>query len=353
MSNLEEQIVELQKEVAYDSKDYPIEVLVSKYIKDIDLDENEIYVPDYQRDFVWSENRQSRLIESIVLGLPVPPIFLAENKNGRQEIVDGSQRIRTLNAFINGDLKLQGLKKVTKLNGILFQDMDISRRRKFNNTTISVFVLSSNATDEVKNDLFERINKGSDTLRSMETRKGVYRGEFTNFIYNECAKNDQFQGAIKLSATVRKRQEHEELILRFFAISDAYPKFNSFRSSLSNALDGYMGVKKNNFSKEEKKEKLSAFNNMTDFVVNNFKYGFAKDNNKEVFRILFEAISVGTYLALKENPGLRLKKEIDIRNFLDNNEFKKSISGGSRTHSNTNLNRRIDFIKSKLLELAV
>lgn len=80
MSDLESQILELQKEVAYDSKDYPIEVLVNKYTKDIDSDDNEIYVPDYQRDFVWSDTRQSRLIESIVLGLPVPLFFLRKIK---------------------------------------------------------------------------------------------------------------------------------------------------------------------------------------------------------------------------------------------------------------------------------
>ena len=168
MNDVENQIVELKKTVAYDSKDYTIELLVNKYITGLDDDDNEIYVPDYQRDFVWDDSRQSKLIESIVLGLPVPPIFVAENKTGRLEIVDGSQRIRTLNAFIDGSLELKGIEKVTKLNGMKFDDFDISRKRKFNNTTISVFVLSESATEEVKNDLFERINKGSDILRNME-----------------------------------------------------------------------------------------------------------------------------------------------------------------------------------------
>lgn len=353
MSDLESQILELQKEVAYDSKDYPIEVLVNKYIKDIESEENEIYVPDYQRDFVWSENRQSKLIESIVLGLPVPPIFLAENKNGRLEIVDGSQRIRTLNAFIHDELQLIGLNKVTKLNGIIFSNLDISRKRKFNNTTISVFVLSSNATDEVKNDLFERINKGSDILRNMETRKGVYRGKFTDYIYNDCAKNKNFLSSIKLSNTVANRQEHEELILRFFALSDAYPKFSPFNRSLSNALDNYMSLKTSNFTDFEKEEKTKSFNEMTDFVINNFKYGFSKDNNKDVSRILFEAISVGTSQALKEKPSLKLKEKLDIKECLKDQSFKKSTSGGSRTHSNSSLTIRIDFIKNRLLELSI
>lgn len=240
MNDVEDQIIELKKAVAYDSKDYTIELLVKKYLDKIDENENEIYVPDYQRDFVWDASRQSRLIESIVLGLPIPPIFVAENKDGRLEIVDGSQRVRTLSAFLENDLTLENLEKVTKLNGMSYEDFDVSRKRKFNNMTITVIVLSESATEEVKNDLFERINKGSDILRNMETRKGIYRGPFTDFIYDKCATNKKFRESVILSKTVKNRQEHEELVLRFFALIDMRPKYNEFSRSVSKALDDYM-----------------------------------------------------------------------------------------------------------------
>lgn len=352
MSDVENQIVELKKTVAYDSKDYTIELLVNKYITGLDDDDNEIYVPDYQRDFVWDDSRQSKLIESIVLGLPVPPIFVAENKTGRLEIVDGSQRIRTLNAFIDGSLELKGLEKVTKLNGMKFDDFDISRKRKFNNTTISVFVLSESATEEVKNDLFERINKGSDILRNMETRKGVYRGKFTDFIYNECAKNKKFNDSIKLSKNVVKRQEHEELILRFFALVDHYPKFNSFSRSVSKALDDYMGEKRDTFTDAEKEIKKKNFERMISFVVDNFEFSFSKKSGQDVSRILFEAISVGTHFALEKNPNLTLRKKIDVQYFFTDKEFHRAATGQYRTHSTENLNIRINFVKEKLLSLS-
>ncbi|HHH4870611.1 DUF262 domain-containing protein [Escherichia coli] len=353
MNDLENQIIELKKTVAYDSKDYTIELLVNKYFTGIDKEDNEIYVPEYQRDFVWSESRQSKLIESIVLGLPVPPIFVAENSNGRLEIVDGSQRIRTLNAFLNENLKLCNLDKVTKLNGMTFEDFDISRKRKFKNTTIAVFVLSESANDEVKNDLFERINKGSDILRNMETRKGVYRGAFTDFIYKTCAKNDEFIRAIPLAKTVAKRQEHEELILRFFALVDSYPKFSAFSRSVTNALDDYMSSKTNAFDEQEKAKKEKDFNRMVSFVVNNFKNGFSKRNSQEVSRIFFEAISVGTHLALEEKPNLQLTEKVDSSILLSNKEFHKAVTGQYRTHSNDILRKRIEFVRDKLLEMAV
>jgi len=105
--------------VDYDTKEYPVETVVDKYLKDIDEDKNELFVPDYQRDFRWDEKRQSKFIESIIIGLPIPYIFVADvkDKDGRLEIVDGSQRIRTLAAFMRNELKLVNLKKLTELNG--------------------------------------------------------------------------------------------------------------------------------------------------------------------------------------------------------------------------------------------
>ncbi|UXU90350.1 DUF262 domain-containing protein [Burkholderia sp. S-53] len=351
MSDVESQIIELKKTVAYDSKDYTIEILVKKYMDGIEDNENEIYVPEYQRDFVWDNARQSRLIESIVLGLPIPPIFVAENKDGRLEIVDGSQRVRTLSAFLNNELRLDALDKVTKLNGMAFDDFDVSRKRKFNNTTFTVIVLSESATDEIKNDLFERINKGSDILRNMETRKGVYRGPFTDFLYNECANNMDFRTALRLSRNVQKRQEYEELVLRYFALVDIYPKYTEFSRSVSKALDHYMASKRDEFVSDEKAEKLLNFNSMIEFVVKNFEYGFLKGPNKDASRIFFEAIAVGTHLALKEVPQLVLKKKIDVQYWLRDREFNKSINGEYRTHSTENLLKRIHFVKDHILSM--
>ena len=311
-NNVEEQIIELKKTVAYDSKDYTIEILAKKYNEGLDEDKNEIFVPDYQRDFVWDDARQSRLIESIVLGLPIPPIFVAENSDGRLEIVDGSQRVRTLSAFLNDELTLIELEKITMLNGMTFNELDVSRKRKFNNTTFTVIVLSESATDEVKNDLFERINKGSDILRNMETRKGIYRGPFTDFIYNDCATNKNFQGSLKLSKTVQKRQEYEELVLRFFALIDFYPKYSEFSRSVSNTLDNYMSGKRDTFDDIEKQTKLKQFNRMVDFVSKNFQHGFLKGPEKDASRIFFEAISVGTHLALEKNPTLNCVKKLTL-----------------------------------------
>ena len=128
LTKVEEQIYSKRREVRYDIRDLTVEIIVGKFIESYDDIENDrdgynyIYVPEYQRDFTWDINRQSKLIESVVLGLPIPFIFVAENSNSSWEIVDGSQRIRTLNAFVNNELKLTGLKSLNLLNDLSFND---------------------------------------------------------------------------------------------------------------------------------------------------------------------------------------------------------------------------------------
>lgn len=238
---IESQILEQKRSVDYDTREFTIEILVSKYLTDLDCENNEIFVPDYQRDFTWDQDRQSKFIESLILGLPVPLIFLAENELGRLEIVDGSQRIRTLAAYLNDELVISNLIKLTQLNGLKFSQLSTARQRKINNTALRMIVLRENTTDEVKSDIFERINRGSDPLYAMEKRKGIFKGPFNDFIYNECAQNYDFKELAPLSPLVEKRQEHEELILRFFALYDAYPAFSyTERTGIATYLDTYL-----------------------------------------------------------------------------------------------------------------
>ncbi len=109
----EDQILEKQKIVDFDIKEFTIELLISKYLKGIDENDNDIFIPEYQRNFVWDKTRQSKFIESVLLGLPIPYIFTADT-DGRLEIVDGSQRLRTLVAFLQNKLVLRDLDVLTE-----------------------------------------------------------------------------------------------------------------------------------------------------------------------------------------------------------------------------------------------
>ena len=348
MDRIEKEIIDQQKTVDFDTREFTIEIMVNKYLKNLEEENNELFVPDYQREFVWDTTRQSRLIESIILGLPIPIIFVAENKDGRLEIVDGSQRIRTLSAFLSGDLTLEGLDKLSLLNNLKFHDLSISRQRKINNTPIRMIVLSDKTSETVKNDLFDRINRGSDLLLNMEKRKGIYKGKFNDFIYDKCAKLELLKKLAPLSKVVEKRQEHEELILRFFALADNYPKYKTQYQGIGAYLDEYMNAKNSTFTSEEADEKYTSLIKVLEFVNENFENGFSKKRNQGVSRVFFEAISVGVTLAIDENNKVDAQK-INLEKILKLDNFLKAISGDRPTHSKDKINRRIELVKKYIL----
>lgn len=350
IERLESEIENQQRNVSYDTKEYTIEIVVQKYLNDLDKNENEFFVPEYQREFVWDEVRQSRFIESLMIGLPIPYIFLAETDKGRYEIVDGSQRIRTLAAFLNDELKIKGLEKIEDLNNLVFSNLDISRQRKFKNISLKMIVLSERTTDETKNDIFERINRGSDLLKDMEYRKGIYTGEFNEFLY-KLSKDALYVKLTPIAKWLEKRQEREELLLRFFAFSEWYPSFSDSKG-ISKQLDDYMKGKNIIFNKDIEKEMTEKFNITMKFVDKYYPYGFAKNERaRQVARPYFEALSVGAYLALKDNPSLTISKE-NIISILTNGEFLTSVSGRYQTHKAKTIRERIDYVKDRLKEYA-
>lgn len=350
IERLESEIENQQRNVSYDTKEYTIEIVVQKYLNDLDKNENEFFVPEYQREFVWDEVRQSRFIESLMIGLPIPYIFLAETDKGRYEIVDGSQRIRTLAAFLNDELKIKGLEKIEDLNNLVFSNLDISRQRKFKNISLKMIVLSERTTDETKNDIFERINRGSDLLKDMEYRKGIYTGEFNEFLY-KLSKDELYVKLTPIAKWLEKRQEREELLLRFFAFSEWYPSFSDSKG-ISKQLDDYMKEKNVIFNKDIEKEMTKKFNITMKFVDKYYPHGFAKNERaRQVARPYFEALSVGAYLALKDNPSLTISKE-NIISILTNGEFLTSVSGRYQTHKAKTIRERIDYVKDRLKEYA-
>lgn len=334
----ENQILEQQVFADYDTKEYPIEVIVQKYEDFKDDDMNELFIPTYQRDFVWDEKRQSKFIESILIGLPIPYIFTAD-RGERFEIVDGSQRIRSLSAYINNILTLQGLEKLTYLNGTKFDDLLLARQRRFKRKTLRMIELTEKANADVTNDLFERINTGSDILRKMEVRKGVFAGKFYDFV-TECSQNALFKKLCPISEKVRKREEAQELVLRFFAYSDNYLKF---KHRVDEFLNEYIKENKDHFDETRLKNE---FDKMLAFVDRYFPNGFTKGTNSTTTpRVRFEALSVGVNLALRLNPNL-VPRDLS---WMDSNEFKIHTRSDA-SNSKPKIKGRIEFVRDNLLE---
>lgn len=339
-----------QREVDFDSKEMTVELVVSKYMDKLDIEENELFVPDYQRDFVWPIKNQSRLIESLIIGLPIPHIFVADvesedpDLDGRIEIVDGSQRVRTLHAFLSDNLTLEFLQLIPQLNGFKFSDLPTSRQRRFSRISVRIIELS-NCTEATRRDLFERINTGSDELKDMEVRKGSKHGSST--LYNEvikvCADNLIFKEVVPLSPVKLKRGEDLEFSLRFFAYLNNYQEFDH---SVKEFLDNYLDAE-NDKTPEEIAGMNEVFNKTMVFAKNHFPFGFKKSTgSKTTPRVRFEALSVGIALALEEEPNL---VPTDISDWLFSDEF-KALTTGDASNSKPRVIARIEYVKNKLLE---
>lgn len=371
VSRSEKEIYDLRKSVRYDIRELTVQIIVNKYEKGLEYQEdndnqdkskfyNVLFIPEYQRDFTWNEEKQSRFIESILLGLPIPLVFVAENKDSAWEIVDGSQRIRTLYAFLNNKLMLKGLEKIKTLNGFQFKDLDVTRQGKFMDTPLRMIVLSEDADDEVKRDMFERINRGSDLLKPIQMRRNI-PGEFTNFIFSITEKEaEKVKGNWKeinnllveltpIDKWSEIRDERTELVLRFYALLDTYP--NLPKKDVQKFLDDYLVQKNKEVAQNPQiiNEYHSKFLKVLKFVKANSLYGFRENNRKKTKRVIFEALSVGIYLALSEKPDLRCNENAIIE-ILKSNELKATWSGNWQAiYALDKVATRIQIIKEQLL----
>ncbi len=361
----EKQIVTQLKDVRYVVREYPTEVVVQKYLKGRNEDENEVYVPDYQRELIWPERHKSRFIESLLIGLPIPFLFVADvgdeedpDKSGRLEIVDGVQRIRTLAEFMTGNLVLSNLDRLSRLNGFRFNDLPVSRQRRFRRATLRLIELTEAVTEDVRREMFDRINSGSVKLEAVEVRRGMEPGPFLELV-TELAADPLLHQLAPISDGLRKRFEYEELVTRFFAFVNRYEDYGKNGKVVANFLLTYVR-ETNELLKEPDSDQLVAamkeeWKDMLGVVRDYFPDGFKKNGRgRKVPRVRFEAISVGIGLAIRD---LKESEEDiddlhteDINEWLESDEFKEWTTSDA-SNNKANLVGRLEFVRDKLLGL--
>jgi hypothetical protein len=197
--------------------------------------------PEFQRRDRWDDKRQSRLIESLIMNVPVPPVFLGEDEYGHYVVLDGRQRLTAISIFLNNDLRLKGLEVWDELNGLTYQDLikrDLDKylTRRF----VQAIAVLKESSAIVKYDVFDRLNTGGVRANNMEIRNALNRGGFTDALHSlsripvfcslwgiptnklEAEQNYYYQQMIDL-----------ELVLRFFALSDTSEMSMRFKDYLT------------------------------------------------------------------------------------------------------------------------
>lgn len=340
---LEGELEKAQRTVDFEVHEYSIDFLLNKFLTGAESDENEIYVPDYQRELVWPPDRQARFIESIFLGLPIPFLFVGDTAGGEREgfleIIDGVQRLKTLANWTGGNLVLKGLKLLPSLNGLCFGDLPKKVRFRFLRKTVRLIEVNAKADDAMRRELFDRLNSGGMKLEDMEQRRGTSDGIFLKFV-EECAAHEKLRKICPLPKHKVDRREYEELVLRFFAYLERH---GDFKHDVARFLDSFLKDKNKGFDREQM---LQEFERTIDYVARNFMYGFAKNSNhSSVPRVRFEAIAVGIALALRENPNL---PDSDPMSWLTSKQFETETTSHA-SNSGPRLRSRLFFVRDSVL----
>jgi hypothetical protein len=342
----EMQISEQSKRIEFYITEYSVELLAQK------MRSGEFSVPAYQREFVWDHNRKSRFIESLLMGLPIPFIFFWEMPSGKLEIVDGSQRLRTLEEFLLGDLRLGQLEQLTYVSEFQFGDLPVSRQRKIRNRSIRGIVLNEHADEAARFDMFERINTGSMIAQPAELRRGALAGPFMDLVI-ELSVDPYFVSLTPMSRATIDKRGREELVARFFAYGDGLDDYHDRPADFI-----FQYSKKMN-------EQFSADPNLVDdyrqrflvtmgFVGRVFPLGFKKTaGSKATPRARFESIAIGSYLATKAKPELLATPADDLKiaDWIDSKPF-TDVTASDSANVILKLRNRLHFVRDKLADAA-
>jgi hypothetical protein len=213
--------------------DYTVDSLVQR------IDRKDIYIPSFQRQFIWTFRQASRFVESLLLGLPVPGIFLSKDKEEKLFVVDGQQRLITLHRFYNGYFEarrflLQGV--IEPFEGRSYQSLEEDLRRRLDDSILHATIIQQREPEKDDSSIyhvFERLNTGGTNLTPQEIRASLYHGLFNKLL----EKLNNYQPWRNVYGMKSKRAKDEELILRFFAL---YLDWPNYRRPMAEFLNAFM-----------------------------------------------------------------------------------------------------------------
>lgn len=335
---VENEIKEARNSLSSDKLDLSYGEIVSMYNR-----EDLIIYPDFQRLFRWDDEQKTRFIESLLLGIPIPPIFVAEDKSGKWELVDGLQRISTVLSFF-GELKdLQEKNNWKLLEGDIvkqfedmsFNDLPILFQRNLRRTYCRVEILKWDSKYDMRYELFNRLNTGGSSLTEQEIRNCIFRGtssEFNNFL-ERIAQNNKFIELISLTEKKTLESYAQELVLRIVSLNKDWDKMST--KKMSSHMTKFMenAVKEEfDYSIEEKINK--AINLLHPLGTEIFRF-----NNNQLSTSLFDAIFVNVINNIDDIEKLTASTLKTLFDNLKNDEEFRNYTGSNSSSSNRIKNR--------------
>jgi transcriptional regulator with XRE-family HTH domain len=290
--------------------------------------------PDFQRDFVWPVEKQSRLIESCIMRIPLPVFYVAEAPDGRIIVVDGLQRLSTFDRYLNNEFKLTFSKSEDgashPLEGKKFQDLDLKLQERIEDTQLTLYILDSKAPERARLDIFERVNSG-EPLTRQQMRNCLYNGPATVWL-KEAAESPVFLEATGESLDA-KRMRDREAINRFCAFSIV-----GWRQYKSGDMDSFLAEALERMNKMDRFERDDLRRSLDQSVRINFalfgRHAFRKSlggemsGDRSVLNIaLFDVCSVVFATADERTVQQRATAlKLVVRKLLTDGDFNHSIT---------------------------
>ncbi len=330
-----------QRKITYSISSYGADYTADSIVKR--LDNEAFYFPEFQRSYVWTRPQASRFIESLLLGLPVPGVFLAkEEETHKHLIIDGQQRLKSLQFFYQGrfrDNKKFGLQKVDeRWNGKSIDDLREEDRRRLDDSIIHCTIFKQNRPEEDDtsfHDVFDRLNTGGVKLYPQEIRNCVDHGNLTKLL-NACNEIEVWR---RIFGKESVRLKDQELILRFFAF---YMNEN-YQRPMKEFLDRF-SHKNRKLSDERYETMLCLFENTINTVGNAVGEKKAFRPSKNLNAAVFEAVMVGVARRMEAKEASDLTKDAVKKAYLElvkNGEFLDACSQHSSDEKNVRKRQRL------------
>jgi len=323
-----------QKRMVSQKLDFYIPSLKDMLNNKIDLE------PKFQRRDRWNRKQQSKLIESIIMGIPIPPIFLAEEEYDKYSVMDGKQRLMAINKYLNNEYALMGLTYWGELNGLKFTELNSTIQNAVTRRYISAVVILKESDLDIKFDIFERINTGGEHLNPQEVRNCIYGGKFNDLLI-ELSKNKSFRNSLGIPESdeeakkikIYQSMDDVELVLRFFILQD----YEKISGNLKTSMNKYMekGLK---FTEEELEKSRSLFIRTIEKVYSVYENKcFMKWDPKEkdwltVSAPLYDAVMYAFSKVDRDSINGKESKILEeTKKLFENNEFVDSIRKGTNS----------------------
>lgn len=273
--------------------------------------------PEWQRQYVWDLKKASRLIESFLIGLPVPVIYLAFNEEGAREVIDGLQRLTSIFNFFDNEYELRGLEILRQFNGHKFNQLPQAYQNHLEDCTMRAFELPNDTDKNLKFLIFERLNTGGIVLNDMEIRNCLYRGQLNDLI-RKLAESDEFLACVN-QKNLDKRMKDRGLVLRYLAFLQM--NYRNARKGMKNFLNEFLQTyrnpgadKLNEFRETFKKSMKAAYTifGIQAFRLRTEKGSWSTQLNASIFQVLTVSFADYDLGALTRASDLIYEEYLDL-----------------------------------------